>query len=352
MAAELCELGKAESTRPELPLGSRPALQTRFIRRSPPTRFGNAFRGELEKASNVRVILHSSVTALELNEAGTELRGAKARTLGGKQLFVRAKAFVLAAGGVENPRLLLASGVGNAHDLVGRFFMEHPELPMGEFALWGCDASLYRMHQGAEPLHFLMGVLVPTERTQREREILSFGAELAFPAPPGKELERVVGRARGQKVQGQTIFGKIFVRCEQAPHPENRIRLLAEKDSLGLPKVELKWKLGDQERRTLRQAVELVGTALGAAGIGRARLLGEDPFALGLHGQSHHMGTTRMHEDPKHGVVDPDCRVHGIANLYVAGSSVFPTSGSANPTLTLVALAHRLAGHLKERLES
>jgi choline dehydrogenase-like flavoprotein len=119
-----------------------------------------------------------------------------------------------------------------------------------------------------------------------------------------------------------------------------------------LPKIRLDWRLTEQDRHSFVQHVRSIGREFGALGIGRLLINIEDDgqWPEVISGGNHHMGTTRMHENPKHGVVDRNCRVHGIDNLFVAGSSVFPTSGSANPTLSLVALAVRLADHLKGRL--
>jgi choline dehydrogenase-like flavoprotein len=141
---------------------------------------------------------------------------------------------------------------------------------------------------------------------------------------------------------------------EQAPNPESRIVLGPDRDQVGCPRVVLRWRLTAIDKSTAHRAHEILEEDLGRAGIGHLRsALGKagDPWPSTLRGARHHMGTTRMHTDPRRGVVDADCRVHGIANLYIAGSSVFPTSGSANPTLTVVALALRLAEHVRHRLD-
>ncbi|MGH3048247.1 MAG: GMC family oxidoreductase, partial [Gaiellaceae bacterium] len=142
----------------------------------------------------------------------------------------------------------------------------------------------------------------------------------------------------------------LSTRMEQAPNPDSRVMLLRERDQLGMPRVALDWRLSDVDRRNVRRTLELLGAEVGAAGIGRVRILhGEDESGWpdDLNGGQHHMGTTRMSGDPKQGVVDGHCRVHGMSNLFVAGSSVFPTPGGATPTLMLVALAIRLADQLK-----
>jgi choline dehydrogenase-like flavoprotein len=127
--------------------------------------------------------------------------------------------------------------------------------------------------------------------------------------------------------------------------------LVAERDQLGMQRVALDWRLSDVDRRNVRRALELLGAELGAAGIGRVRILldeDESGWPDDLNGGQHHMGTTRMSDDPRQGVVDRRCRVHGMSNLFVSGSSVFPTASGATPTLMLVALAIRLADHLRE----
>ncbi len=138
---------------------------------------------------------------------------------------------------------------------------------------------------------------------------------------------------------------------EHVPNPESRVTLSNERDALGRRRVNLTWRLSEVDRRSIKRTQELIARALGQAGLGRVKnILDEHADAWPVRGQSHHMGTTRMHEDPTQGVVDPDGLVHGMSNLFVAGSSVFPTSGSGPPTLTIVALALRLADHIKRLL--
>jgi len=142
---------------------------------------------------------------------------------------------------------------------------------------------------------------------------------------------------------------------EQAPNPASRVVLGHERDRLGCPRVSLAWSLTAIDKHTMHRAHEILDEELRRAAVGRlhsAQGRESDPWPSGLRGARHHMGTTRMHPDPRRGVVDADGRVHGVVNLYVAGSSVFPTSGSANPTLTIVALAIRLAQHVRHVLSA
>jgi choline dehydrogenase-like flavoprotein len=139
---------------------------------------------------------------------------------------------------------------------------------------------------------------------------------------------------------------------EAAPNPDSRVTLVRERDALGMRRVKLDWRLSEIDKRSAVRAVEIVGAELGRAGLGRLRVdvsERESGWPDDIAGGWHHMGTTRMSDDPRRGVVDRNCRVYGLSNLFVAGSSVFPTAGSGTPTLTLVALALRLADHLKSR---
>jgi choline dehydrogenase-like flavoprotein len=140
---------------------------------------------------------------------------------------------------------------------------------------------------------------------------------------------------------------------EQMPNPDSRIGLGKDLDVFGLRKVIVDWQLTAEDKRGMATGNRLLGAELGRGGFGRLQsTVPEDDskWPTGMGGDQHHMGTTRMQRDPSVGVVDENCRVHGVANLYVAGSSVFPTGGTFNPTLTIVALALRLADHIKERL--
>ena len=120
---------------------------------------------------------------------------------------------------------------------------------------------------------------------------------------------------------------------------------------MGMPRVRLSWTYGEKDYADLERSVEGLADALGASGEGRlCWSIPRSQFLATSSASRHHMGTTRMHPDPAEGVVDADGRVHGLSNLYIAGCSVFPTSGIGNPTLTLLALAMRLSDHLKRRL--
>jgi choline dehydrogenase-like flavoprotein len=155
-----------------------------------------------------------------------------------------------------------------------------------------------------------------------------------------------------RRVRGQGAALGLIAHSEQAPNPESRVTLSDARDRFGIPKLRVNWRLTANDKRSLRESTLRVGEELARLKLGRIKL---DPWILEddaswpdpIWGGCHHMGTTRMSDEPSNGVVDRDCRVNGVGNLYVAGSSVFPTGGYATPTLTLVALALRLADHVR-----
>jgi len=363
-----------------------------------PLRFGRAHRARLAHSACARTILNANVTTLNLSGDGARVRSVSFATLTGTTGTVRARVFVLACGGIENARLLLSSteqhpaGVGNAHDLVGRYFMDHPRAVHGKVRLRpGCDLSLL----GGRPLadgKVQIGLGI-SQSVQREEGLLHHYATLEQEASgytqagyqslvrTGKVLLRRgyagsrlrVGRAGLEHIPGliylltpkellphwafrmsfalrplmarRRLAGDrvVVYFCEQPPDPESRVTLSRERDALGVPKAVLHWKLDDQVERTVLRLQQLLKGELDRAGIGTLEIPDEE---IRYTDASHHMGTTRMGATPRDGVVDTDCRVHGVNNLYVAGSSVFPSAGHANPTLTIVALALRMADRL------
>jgi choline dehydrogenase-like flavoprotein len=150
------------------------------------------------------------------------------------------------------------------------------------------------------------------------------------------------------------MTGQVFTNGEQALNPESRVTLAEARDAFGMRRARLTWDLQEIDYRSAREAALAFAEDLATQGIGRMRLedwlLGETAPAPEVTGSWHHMGTTRMSADPRAGVVDADCRVHEVANLYVGGSSVFASTGYANPTFTIVQLALRLADHLDATL--
>jgi choline dehydrogenase-like flavoprotein len=364
-------------------------ITTTFFQYSPPTRFGTRYRKDIEQAANVRALLHATVTEIETSEAGTEVTGLRVTTLGGPSFRVRARRYILATGAIENPRLLLLSnrvqpaGVGNTHDLVGRYFMEHPHIPsVANLVTSRPEAfnAAYTQHLSLAD-SIMHSALIPTDallrRERLQQAVFTVGVlgvynaeNLTQPATDDElhlrdifNLQRDLGppRATDHPPAGYNDWppaGSVGASCamgcacEQAPNPESRVTLSEERDALGLRRVRLDWRLSETDKLSLNRILHALAEEFGAQGLGRVRLTLSDDgnWPEEVLGGYHHMGTTRMADSPEHGVVDANCRVHGVANLYIAGSSVFTTGGASNPTLTIVALALRLADHVRTQL--
>lgn len=344
---------------------------------SPPTRFGEKYKNEIVQSRNIHLYTYANVVQILTNEEGSAVRELIVKSPAGSQQRVRAKKYILACCAIQNARLLLASnqqfpkGLGNNNDLVGRFFIEHLEIKCAELWLMKPDAlKLYAFSFGITKARAELAIHA---EKQKEYEILN-GTVSLLPLEMAKKLMPAIESWNQQdprtsadrfigghiKVAKETALPaagsrgyELFTRIEQAPNPDCRVTLDTELDGLGVPRASLHWQLSPLEKRSLRKIVELIGQEVGLAGVGRVRLM---DYLTDVHDQSwpsftgggwHHMGTTRMSDDPKQGVVDANCKVHGISNLFIAGSSCFATAGAANPTLTLVALTLRLSDHIK-----
>ncbi|HVE79142.1 MAG TPA: GMC family oxidoreductase [Gemmatimonadaceae bacterium] len=375
--------GRQDGGRTRLPLDQE-VVWTKMWQLSPPTRFGKKYRDAIVGARDVHLYTHANVVEVEATEGVRAASGLRVRTLDGKEHRVRARRYVLACCSIQNARLLLASnrqarhGLGNAHDQVGRYFMEHIEMPAGELALETAhlgNVGLYRLDYGKTKARGELSLSAAAQRRHRvlngttSLQPLIDSAELqsTFQMLTPEVLDAWVRAERGDTTgmpvlrkamanfrplePGERTF-RLFSRQEQAPNPASRVTLGTERDAMGMPRVRFDWRLTELDKRSMRTFYEVLGREMGKQGAGRVQVLewlrDDDATWPGfLSGGWHHMGTTRMHRDPKRGVVDANCRVHGLANLYVAGASVYPTSSAANPTLTLVALTLRLADHLK-----
>ncbi|MEL7027852.1 MAG: GMC family oxidoreductase [Pseudomonadota bacterium] len=384
---------------PRSPLSDHVSFSLRQRAKTP--LFGSVYRDELAAAQNVRVLLNANLTDIRTDPGENAVTRLEVTTLQGARSQVRARCVVLACGGIENARLLLASngvrpnGVGNSNDLVGRYFMEHLHVYTAEVTPIRKQAFLnaFMERWDASRQEFIPNLQLSDERQRRQRLLnagvrmflnysddgglnalrhLVWGLKRRQPVDDldvklwriARDFDLIAYNAYRQKVEHKFILPSedqlksiaFFVSMEQEPNPDSRITLSDERDGLGMRRSRLDWRLGEADYRTLREVTLTIGAELARAKLGRTTLAPElrdetNDFPEGfIHGGYHHMGTTRMSDDPKRGVVDADCRVHGLSNLYVAGSSVFPTAGYSAPTFTIVALALRLADHLKGAL--
>jgi len=398
-AQALCRLGPFvydpahwadEGTGPDLPLRLGDVETTLFQRGRHDF---NGFYDGLARAPNVTLLLHAPMVDLATDDDPGRVGRVEVKREDGTSCFVRARLVVLAAGGIENPRLLLLSrrvhrdGLGNDRDLVGRFFAERLSARSGYVI--SVPPALARPTEfsavQAVPDALVQKALRVSDAVQRERQLLNCAfflmtRNLSMTAEAFRSLATLIKAGRrwplpdgllghaGNVATGLTDLGALAhdrlrragdvrsvlavrVQAEQAPNPESRVTLGSRRDRFGLPVAQVGWRPVESDRASIRASQETLDAALHAAGIGRVQfMLGDEHPAALLEGNFHHLGATRMHADPSKGVVDADCRVHGIRNLYVAGSSVFPTYGCSNPTLTVVALALRLADHLRKEL--
>lgn len=373
---------------------------------SPPVRMGQAYEKALGQARHIRVFLHANVTNLRLGTVSESLEQVCCQTLGGNQFNVIGNIFVLAAGGIENPRLMLAAnsqrpaGLGNENDLVGRYFMDHPRSFCGQVHL----AENWRRNMLFDAKHHIRNAavsaygtcvaaaLAPTRETQEREGILNSrvwfhsmyagdgsDAYLAlshlkhrqvFNEPDGISLYQdlstlarhpidTAAYITGKFWRPQMLLRRVTLQGIVEPEPDRncRVRLSqTDKDALGMPRVEIDWRLSAQTRRTFDRSFAIVAEELALGGVGQVDLgpqieHTEDAWPeLDPRGTWHHMGATRMHDAASSGVVDRNCRVHSVGNLYVAGSSVFTTGAANLPTQTIVALTLRLSDHLVDQV--
>jgi choline dehydrogenase-like flavoprotein len=364
-------------------------------------RFSFARCADLVDHPHCTIVSHATVREIVASSSGAEVRRLDVGTLGGRRMDVVACDYVLAAGGIENPRLLVASnavcpaGLGNGHDQVGRYFMEHPHARGGRIV---GDAALQLFQAFAK--RRVGGVTVaplirPSPDLQRREGLLNTSMTIA-PRRPAMATEAWAMRAylsakhrTAPNRLGRTLWklakktvGKLqyhtdpwrplllnrlgrldvalVVRAEQAPNPDSRIMLSAERDAMGVQRVTLDWRTCALDVDSVAGMVAALGRETARLGLGRvepAQWLSDasrqwvTDALISAHpiGGYHHMGTTRMADDPRRGVTDGHGQVHGIHNLHVAGSSLFPTSGWANPTLTIAALGLRLSDRLVDR---
>lgn len=325
------------------------------------------YGGELETSERIRVVTRANVTELALARDGGSVDHLELAVLDGPRFKGRARATVLAVGGIENARLLLASrsvqqdGIGNREDLVGRYFMDHPHRSLGPMILARppANTALWAYWSGPSKRELAMLAVTPAMRRLRQltNALVRVVAQPRHGSPePDGAVERALvaeDRRLHPEVPGDSVVaaGSLYIQAEQVPNRASRVLLDDEVDALGVPRARLEWRLQSQDLQTLAAFSEIVARELGRSGVGRATIF--DPTATGWKGTiagNHHMGTTRMAATPQKGVVDPDGRVFGVENLFVAGSSVFPTSGAANPTFTITALTLRLADRLHREL--
>lgn len=384
---------------PVAPPGFRSDLFQARYAKWPPFARRNLWRlvgADCAAATNFEVILHANVTEIVLNTQGTQVESVLAKSLSAAMLTVQAKYFVVSTGTLETVRLLLASKTstgmspGNHADQLGRNFQDHLSLRAAELM----PRSPRDLEKTFAP--FFVGNTMRTvrldlsPRVQSEKKLLSCFGQILFEAPVHSgfvELREALRRLQSRQNPWPGIAAwmnivrdlpymcrlgysrylrhrvaypsgahfHLQVDVEQQPNPGSRVTLSQERDSLGMPMIRLDWQIGDRERLTMQEYVRMFRSEWERLNLGEARW-NANVFQTGnewlrdITDVYHQTGGTSMSESPEAGVVDPHLRVHGVANLFLASCSVFPSAGSANPTFTLLALTIRLAEHLKALL--
>jgi choline dehydrogenase-like flavoprotein len=385
-----------------------------------PTNFAARYERRLRAAPNVRVLLHSNLVGVVFHPNGEAVESVVLSSLAGKKFTARAAHVILCVGGLEVPRILLsnrdkwANGIGNGHDVVGRYYMCHIAGTIGTLIQSGPGDRVSHGYDVSDEGIYCRRRLALTSATQRRLRIGNFVGRLHHPRITDPRHRTAVLSALqlakglisyeyGKRLHGEErvtlgtwmshvrnvlggphqllAFGHHMVRdrvlasrkfpsiivkssaghysldfhAEQEPIASSRVSLGTDRDVLGVPRVLVDWHYSAGDVATAREAIKLFAHDIASSGIGTFEY---DPASIelemtryGAYG-GHHLGTARMGSDPRKSVVDADCRIHGLRNLYVAGSAVFPTSSQANPTLTIVALAMRLATHLRAELSS
>lgn len=388
-----------------------------------PTDYSKRYRADLEAASNVRVLMHSHGIHLQMDPGGTRLAHVVAACKPGRSFKIHARQTVLACGALENARLLLAAkdvlpeGIGNRHDLVGRYYQSHRFGVCGYVKLHDPNKDfMYEFEKDADGVYcrrrfwltpeaqeehktvnvigfFFRSVSDESEHRNAMVSLVMLVKTLLGGAKMGpKRLYKIIRDQRRELLShfwivlkdGPSIFGQVatvvytrfiqkrrlpivlppkklnhfplFYQTEHAPLRESRVLLdHSSCDDFGMPRLEASIRFSEVDYHTIRTFVHLFKQRLEESGLGTFHLSEAEmeflahPERKKFNSNAHNIGTTRMANSPETGVVDTDCKVHGIENLYVAGASVFPTSGHANPTLMLIALALRLGEHLRSK---
>ena len=416
-----------DNQRQRLPLDNN-VLETGMFQFGPADVFHTKYRQQLHTSPNIKIFSHANAVEITTNDSGKVANKIKVVCLNGKRFWISARFFILACGAFENARLLLMSnqqqsaGIGNQHDVVGRYYHDHPQIIGGQFfptnpnlfnktALYdlldvkgtSVQGFLRLSRKTLEEKQLLNSntILLPRPNRQQTEAINSFrylseclisnmydlsGREKdksllrkklnLFDNLPGNLLNMTMGLdyvAKAvylKKMQNQSLLYTVgsggwseladntgrfesfetFHLIEQSPDPENRVKLSPKLDALGCQMLELHWRWQRDDAENFARSLDVISQELLKAGLGKFHLeldRQQLPKIICPAGSHHLMGTTRMHNNPKQGVVDSDCRVHGVSNLFVAGSSTFPTGGHANPTLTIVAMSLRLADLIK-----
>ncbi|HIK17372.1 MAG TPA: GMC family oxidoreductase [Leptolyngbyaceae cyanobacterium M33_DOE_097] len=349
---------EAEAIRPEITalrskLAANGLKMSSFYWEQTPTRTAIRFGDEMRRSKNLHVILGATATELKLDDACQRVTAVHCRSLEGRELTVEGDIVILATGAFEAARLLLASdrqipgGIGNQHELVGRFYTDHPKHHTGTLQP-GSLARQYAHELQYAPKPRFCICFALDDATQQEHRLLEHVLYLKpiYEKPMERVWRTLQGRPACRDGNGAIASYRVKFVTEQVPHTQSRIQLGTEYDALGQRKLEVNWCFTQHDERSLEKTLHLLTQRFAEAGLGTFDFGDEPPSLENMTDAAHQMGTTRMACRPEEGVVDINCRVFGTENLYVASSAVFPTGPSYSPTFTILALARRLGQHI------
>lgn len=333
---------------------------------SKPTRFFEKYGDEIRQSRQIDGFYNANLVDIRLSDNLEHVKNLQVQNYNGKSSDVSASQYVLALGGIENVRLLLNSnrqipaGIGNHSGMVGRCFMESLNVPIGRFLVtdprfWASggvplvptEALMRKSHIGNGSIGFEPDISAGEvfRKGGRLRVLKEFMHETGCLTP---ELMQIARHIIDFNCPGDGVIGSII---EQEPNPDSRVSLIDDVDSFGLRRVQLNWQFCDADLKTIRVISVEAAKEMARLNLARVQLspfILDEKLEIPATGFGHHMGTTRMSDDPRYGVVDRNCRVHGIGNLYLAGSSVFSKCGGHNPTFSIVLLSLRLGEFLSQ----
>ncbi|MBL8077996.1 MAG: hypothetical protein JNM55_08540 [Anaerolineales bacterium] len=376
-------------------------LETKIFHFSPPAHFGNSYGAELRRSTNISVYLYANAIQAQVANGGNQIKALQCATLQKTKFSVEAKIFILAMGGLETTRLLLTSnnvyinGIGNQNDILGRFFMDHVSFFDGSVLKIpdSFPKSFFRLDYSTAMKNIgMVRAIGLTSEYRQTNQLLN--ASAFFVKRPAYKMDdrffslemknfiqaseiirhtttpslKLIGDIRRSisnaatllpvllKIitakKSESLYG-LHLQLECTPNPQSRLTLSDQKDALGINRLKLNWRLTQHDLESYQHFRRVIFNELGNLGFKSRKIehgVDNEGWPVSLTPAKHPSGTTRMHKNERYGVVNEHCQVHGVHNLYIASGSVFPTSGMANPTLTIVAIALRIAKRIKHEL--
>lgn len=331
-----------------LPFRKASKITESIFRFSPPTRFGGKYESVLKATKNIHCFLHANV--YQINNKNDRIESIKARSFNGTPIKVEAKKFVFAMGGMETTRYLLnlrgnksADGVGIRSPHLGKYFADHFGLRPGVLLA----PEKLRYHQFTDDSGSIMPVLKFS--SDYIRGAGEHNSCLVLSATPD-DKSLLSGYGSLGLNSGKYWHYNAQIIIEPEPNPKSTLTLVDDRCELGLQRLKLSWQPHENDFKSAYRLFDIIGQELSQTSLGRLQLTNPNSESVrsNVTGSCHHLGTVRMAANSADGVVDKNCKVFGSSNLYVASSAVFPRYGYSNPTLTLVALALRLAKHLSQ----